>query len=131
MVGAAEIVKLAGVIDMKLNGVIEKLTDYCDDQLDLDQKRTLIARFKKEPQKINISNPIIPVAKVNVAYMPPPPEHPFMQRVAAQVQNPTSAIAGKITSPAKPVISEPNKRQSPVHPGHVKIMNMPAAKGHK
>ncbi len=132
-----EVQKLAGTIDLKLNTVIERLSDYCEDKLEASAKQQpfLVAKFKKEPAA--------PSAKLPVSVMPPPPEQPFAKRIAAQAHEKsgtagTSTATGKLHTPVKGTFSD-NIKRSPTHGmpplpvgnGPVKILSgviKPAAK---
>lgn len=93
----SEIDRLAGMVDIKLNSVLEKVTDYCEDRLEPTKEAFLIARLKKEESKA--SKP----PKETTAAMPAVPAHPFMKRIEAQLQekNAVPFLDELVTSPMK------------------------------
>lgn len=84
-VDKSEIERLAGTVDIKLNSVIEKVTDYCEDRLEPTKEAFLIARLKKEETKA-VPKVVKETAKVTTAVMPAVPEQTFMKRIEAQLQ---------------------------------------------
>ena len=79
--------KLTGSVDHKLNSIIEKLSDYCEDKVQPSRQPFLTAKFKKETPKLPApaaptTAPILSAQTVSV--MPPAPEHSFAKRIAAQ-----------------------------------------------
>ncbi len=123
-VDKAEVQRLAGTIDARLNGIIEKLADYCDEQLEPVKASCLVAKLKKETMTPHHKG--AGEKQQALAYMPPPPEQPFTKRVA-QLQTPVGL--GKTHTPLR---DSSGKKQSPTHfpiKGPVRILGGPQKLG--
>lgn len=88
--------KLAGNVDIKLNGIIEKLSDYCDEKIDIGKKHSyLVAKLKKEPVAPKFEGT---VNKITTSVMPPAPEQSFAKRIAAQIQEKSGSASSTVKS---------------------------------
>jgi len=73
------------MVGIKLNSIIEKVTDYCEDRLEPTKEAFLIAKLKKEENK-EAPKVVKETAKVTTAMMPPVPEQTFMKRIEVQLK---------------------------------------------
>lgn len=102
-----EIERLAGMVDIKLNSIIEKVADYCEDRLEPTKEAFLIAKLKKEETK-EVSKVVKETTKVTTAMMPSVPEQTFMKRIEAQLQekNAVPFLDEIINSPLKSSLND-------------------------